>query len=204
MKTIRNIFFLLTILSIIPFVSKGQSNFGLKISTLSGRFTESKNSALYTRTLDSTGNFSFEPGMLMSYENFFGNQTISIKFMQGFYNDCTGSFAMLSHVGIRFRLLQKFKHSLNVGIGPTLFIRQDWSTLEGYVEEDDYEMRGDWQYKMSWFTGEIEYTFYLTQYFDLATSINFIHPQALNFAVGMKYWISKKPKRKPCDCPSFR
>jgi len=76
---------------------------------------------------------------------------------------------------------------------------------EGYVDDGAYNIVGEWQYKLAWLSGELEYNYYLTKNSNMSISLNLIRPESVGIAIGYKYWISKKPKRKRgcVTCPSF-
>ncbi len=122
-----------------------------------------------------------------------------------FYYDKASKLSGFPQVLIRFRLFNAFKHSMSMGLGPALYFRQTWATIEGYQNDGVYSGTGDWQYKMAWLSGELEYNYYISKNANLSVSLNLINPESVGLAVGYKYWISKKPKRKRgcISCPSF-
>jgi hypothetical protein len=73
------------------------------------------------------------------------------------------------------------------------------------VDEPVYVDTGEWQHKFSWLSGEIEYNLYMNKFTDLCISLNHIQAESMGLAVGFKYWINKKPRKKRgcVSCPGF-
>lgn len=140
-------------------------------------------------------------GGFVGYEKFVWEDFLSVKIMQGVFSDCSAGAAGFSHLGIRALLLEKKKHRLLFGIGPTLYYRQDWNRFDSYEDTHVFKHRhikyfGDIQYKMFWYGLEFEYDYKLNN----RTEFNFGFtpglPMALTFSFGIKYWVSKNFKRK--------
>jgi len=180
----------------------GQSNINLKLITLSVYPVESENVALFKYGIDKKGLYAFEPGIILSYEYFGGDQRTSFELSQAVFIDRAAQLAGFTHIGIRRVVFTHYRHSLCLGIGPAFYYRNNWSDLSGYVEDEGYSTEGEYQYKLVWLSGEIEYGCYISKKVDIMASLNMTHPKAFSLAVGLRYWISKK-KRKACDCPSF-
>ncbi|MBT3207062.1 MAG: hypothetical protein HN704_14860 [Bacteroidetes bacterium] len=182
----------------------GQSNFGAKLLNISFNPIQSKSNN-YINTLDKNGNFLFEPGLLLSYEYFVNDFLVSLRFQQGIFYDANSRIEGISQISLRARILQIWKHSLNIGIEPTIFYRQSWVGLKNYDLNDGFSNSTDLQYKLQILNADIEYNFYLNRKTDLSISLNYVEPARIFIATGMRYWISKKlKKRKPCNsCPTF-
>ena len=206
MIQLQNKVFLFLVVSIFVLnkeTAKSQSNVNIKLLTLSYQFNDN-NTNLANRSIDEDGRLAFESGFIFAYETF-ANTTTSLKIATSFYYDKASKLAGFQQVLIRFRLFNAFKHSMSVGFGPSFNFRQTWATMDGYKDYGIYNNNGDWQTKMSWLSGELEYNYYISKNANLSVSINLINPQSVGLAVGYKYWISKKPKRKRgcVSCPSF-
>lgn len=180
-----------------------QSNISLKLSTLSYQFSEAQPELVKIK-LSSDGKLAIEPGLIFAYEAYASSNT-AIKLSQSLLLDKALRLASVSQILIKFRLAKSFKHSVYLGIGPVFHYRQSWTKFENYTDEPVYNQSGDWQYKLSWISGEIEYNYYLSKYTDLSVSINHIQAESVGIAVGLKYWISKTPpKKRGCvSCPGL-
>ena len=198
-----SIVFVLIIMGISNYIAKSQSNINIKLSTISYQFTDN-NIELVNRKIGKSGKLALEPGLIFAYESF-ATPASSIKVAMALYYDKASKLAGFSQVMIRFRLFNAYKHSMSIGFGPAFYFRQTWATLDGYQDDGVYTDSGDWQYKMAWLSGELEYNYYLTKNSNLSVSFNLINPESLGLAIGYKYWISKKPKRKRgcISCPNF-
>jgi len=198
-----SVVFVLIVIGLNTSLAKSQSNVNIKLITLSYQFTDN-NTELAKQKLGESGKLAYEPGFIFSYESF-ATPAASIKASMAFYYDKASKLSGFPQVLIRFRLFNAFKHSMSMGLGPALYFRQTWATIEGYQDDGVYSGAGDWQYKMAWLSGELEYNYYISKNANLSVSFNLINPESVGLAVGYKYWISKKPKRKRgcISCPSF-
>lgn len=195
---------LVFILSFTCLLSFSQSNISFRITTVTCFPTESDNLHIFKNNLDKAGHIALEPGGVLSYEAFIMEDKVSFKFSQGFFYDVAGKPGGFTHLGIRFKILQKFKHSLNLGFGPTLHFRKDWSTIPGYVTEEIYERDIGFQWVLSRISGGIEYNYIHTKRGDYSVSL--FHNRRKGFALlfGYRYWFSKDIKHRKCDdCPGF-
>jgi len=156
------------------YLSAQQFSVGIKLTGLSIHPVGAANASLMKYKLDDKGVFVFNPGIRLSFEYFFYKDIFSVKIEQGLYADCANQFAGFSHIGLRGKIFQIEKHSLNGGIGPTFFFRKNWYKLEGY--NDDYELfRGNrednWQWGVIWYGGEFEYNYRVSEMIEMSTSI---------------------------------
>jgi hypothetical protein len=154
--------------------SAQQFTIGIKLTGLSIHPQGAANAKLMKYKLDNKGVFVFNPGVRLSFEYFFYEDIFSIKIEQGLYADCANQFAGFTHIGLRGRIFQIGNHSLNGGIGPTLFFRRNWYKLDGYV--DDVEnFKGSpedtWQHWFIWYGGEFEYNYKINETLEWSTSI---------------------------------
>ena len=183
--------------------TEAQSNINIKLSSLTYQFTDN-NAQLAKLKLSNNGKLAFEPGLIIAYEAF-ASPTTSLKINTALIMDKAGRFAGFPQVLVRFRLFNAYKHSMTLGVGPAFYFRQSWIDIDGYEANDVYSGDGDWQFRPVWFSGELEYNYYLSKMSNLSVSLNLINPESVGLAVGYKYWISKKSKRKRgcISCPSF-
>ncbi len=200
---------IILILLLISNFSYTQNNFSVKAFGLGFHPFSEVNFAILTKKIDANGKFAFEPGLILASEFFINSNMVSIKPMQSVYLDRMGKFAGSTHLGFRAYLYNKKRHSLALGIGPTLFYRQDWSNIENYVNEEIYSNFDSFQYKFFMLSGEIEYNYYFSKLNYLTFSLNQTDLQGFTFSFGMKQLFKNKKKKhnsrkKACDCPSFR
>ena len=170
-KFLFTIFF--TFFSVI-YLSAQPFTVGIKLTGLSVHPGGATNANLMKYKLDSKGVFVFNPGIRLSSEYFFYKDIVSIKAEQGLYADCANQFAGFTHIGLRGKIFQIGKHSLNGGIGPTNFFRKNWYKLDGYI--DDVEnFKGSpedkWQWWFILYGGEFEYNYKVNEMIELSTSI---------------------------------
>jgi hypothetical protein len=181
-----------------------QSNLSIRLSTLSYQLSEAQ-PELVRFKFDQDGKLAFDPGIAISYEAYATGNT-ALKLNQAFIYDKAAHLAGISQVMIKFRIAKSFKHSFHLGIGPVVHYRKSWADMDNYIDEPIYTTKGDWQYKLSWLSGELEYNYYLNKSTDLSVSFNHIQAESIGILVGLKYWISRKPvKKKGCvSCPGLR
>jgi len=146
-----------------------------------------------------------EPGLLFSYEGY-ASSTTALKLVQSLILDKAMHISGMTQLMIKFRLVKSFKHSFYFGFGPAYHYRKTWADMEAYVDEPIYNESADWQHRLNWLSGEIEYNYYLTKRSDLSVSINHTQAESIGIAFGYKYWLNKNPgKKKGCvSCPSFK
>ena len=177
-----------------------QSNLSCSFTGLGVDFGDCKNAEIYKLKISDNGKTIFEPGLRFGAE-IYASPVTSLKFVQGVRMDCMQKIAGNTQVMLRFRLFKIFKHSLNIGVGPQVFYRQTWEGIDGYVDEKIYES-GSCQYKICWLSGELEYNYWITKKLDLSFAFTHLSPEVASFAVGVKYWITRKSNK--CNtCPSF-
>lgn len=184
-------------------ILNAQNNFSLKLSPISYQFSDVQPELVKLKP-GGDGKLAFEPGLLFSYEEFAGSNT-SLKVSQAIILDKATKLSGSTQIMIKFRAIKYFKHSVYAGFGPIVHYRQSWTTIENYVPEPAYKIAGDWQYKFSWLSGEVEYNYYLNKYTDLSVSLNQTQAESIGLAIGFKYWFSKSPKKKRgcVSCPGL-
>jgi hypothetical protein len=201
LKRKRLCIFFLSFLPCIQFLA--QNNISLKCTSLSYQFTETQPEILKMQ-LSNNGKLAFEPGLILAYEGYASSST-ALKLSQSAIIDKAMHLSGTTQVMIKFRISKSFKHSFYFGFGPAFHYRKSWSDIEGYVDEPIYNQSKDWQYKFNWFSGEMEYNYYLTKYSDLSISLNHTQAESIGIAIGYKYWINKNPpKKRSCiACPGL-
>lgn len=89
-----------------------------------------------------------------------------------FYSDCAVMPAGIIQIGVRWHIIAKQKHNLNLGFGPTLLFRRDWHELDGYITDAFFaeSVYGRWQYRF-WVVPDIEYSYSLNENWDIFYSL---------------------------------
>ncbi|MFW6244455.1 MAG: hypothetical protein ACOC36_01070, partial [Fibrobacterota bacterium] len=95
-----------------------------------------------------------------------------------------------THIGLRGRIFQSGKHSLNGGFGPTLLFRRNWYHVPDYDDsfaffhgaKEDY-----WQHRFIWYGGELEYNYALRDRIDLSVTFVPGYPDLMNLSFGIRY-----------------
>ncbi|MGC9331612.1 MAG: hypothetical protein ACP5DZ_07030, partial [Bacteroidales bacterium] len=88
---------------------------------------DTKNRDLFDENaLDANYQWVFEPNVMVSVETYLRGTKLSWRFMPGFYVDGAAQPALFFHVGIKYRILQIFRSSFDLAVGPTYNFRQDW------------------------------------------------------------------------------
>jgi hypothetical protein len=163
---------------------------GIKLFGLSIHPQGAVNKDIMPLKLDKDGIFVLDAGITLGIERFLYKDWVSVKFVQGFYLDCLTQPAGFSHIGIRGKIFQIGKHSLNGGIGPTFIYRKNWYNVAGY--KDDFSFfngsPGDYlQWRFLWYGGEFEYNYKLNESIDLSASFIPGFPDIAVFSSGIRY-----------------
>lgn len=202
MKPLANKYILLfTILFSSQLFAFGQSTFGIKLKTFSINPAGISNEHLAPFSIDNNGRFTVEPGLVLSYESFILEDVNSIVFKQGGFIDAAKQFAGFTHIGFKTKIWNKWQHSINIGVGPTLYYRSTWEDLDNYKEDKRYSSFSNWQYKALYFSGGMEYNYNINRKWDLSASLFYDHYEGASLYFGFRYWISRKIKHKRgCNC----
>ena len=181
--------------------ASAQSNISLAFTGFGFDFGKGVNAPIYKQKISDGKNPLFEPGLRLGVEAYASPAT-SIKAVQTVRYDAMKKVAMSSQVMLRFRIFRAYKHSLSFGVGPTAFYRKSWSAEEGYTDEGIYD-DGTMQHKIAWLSTELEYNYVIGHYTDLSFAMTHMNPQGMGFALGIKYWFTRK-SNKCGTCPSFK
>jgi len=167
---------------------KAQHNLGVKFFGMSIHPKGEKDNAfLMLNKLDKNGYLVLNFGGIISYEHFIFRDIISVKAVQALYSDCAARLGGFSHIGLRGTILQKGKHTLNGGIGPTLVYRKSWLELDGYVNQNRFmgDEENKFQYLFLWYGGEFEYKYSLNDKFDISISFVPGYPDLMSLSFGI-------------------
>ncbi|NOZ34730.1 MAG: hypothetical protein GXO80_05475 [Chlorobi bacterium] len=196
-----------TILFILSFftgitVLSAQSSISARLLTVSAHPFAEQNLPLHQNTIDNSGYITFEPGLIFSYDRFFVKE-LSFRISTSVMNDRYNTLAGYSQIMLKYKVLKYYKHSFYIGFGPAVFYETDKSDIDGWVNEDNYNLSGNTLYKIAWLSGMAEYNYYLTKKIDLAITLNHSHSKSFALSLGVRFDIPD-PNGKGCDCPSFR
>lgn len=182
-----------------------QNNVSLRMINFTYHPTNKQSTALYNYMFDEQGKLTFEPGVILSYESF-GDELTSIVFTQAAFRDVAKHWAGYTQLLVRRKVGQVYKHYFYIGIGPIIHYRQSWTNMILYRDEVFYTLSDNQQlqYKMGWFSAEIEYKYYLSKKLDITFVLNHLKPESIGITVGLKYWINRKAPKKCRTCPSFK
>lgn len=179
-----------------------QSSLSARLTSLSINPFDTINNDIYKNKITPNGLFTIEPGINFAVE-LYGNDVTSAKLSQTVRLDACSKIAASTQLLLRFRLMKKWKNTITAGIGPILFYRRTWTTVDNYENEIFYIQKSQNQHSVMWLSGEIEYNLYLSKHSDLSISINHLSPRSFGILFGLKYWISRKSSK--CNtCPSYR
>lgn len=160
-----------------------------------------KSAALMPYKADNRGVFIANFGGFIGYERYIYEDFISAKIIQGVFTDCSGGLAAATHIGLRGVLIDRKKHRLSFGVGPTLIYRDSWSrfgeryTSSGFFNEHYYKSIGEIQWKFFYTGLEFEYDYLINSKNDLSVSFTPGIPMACIFSIGVKHWFSKDFKK---------
>jgi len=192
---------ILPVIFALPFWAKGQSTVTLKYFGLTMHPFGDNSAELMPYKLDKRAQFVLNFGGFAGYEKYIYEDFISAKIIQGVFTDCSGGLAGFTHIGLRGVLIDKKKHRLSFGLGPTLLYRDSWRrfgeeyTPSGFFNEYHSSHLGDLQWKFFIVGFEFEYDYLLNRKNDLSLSFTPGIPMACIFSVGIKHWFSKDFKK---------
>lgn len=183
------------VLHFISFWSFSQNNVGIKWFGLSIHPKgETQNAHLMPNKWDKNAYLVMNLGAEVMYEHFLLENILSVKGIQAIYADCAAQFGGFTHIGVRGKIVEKGRHRLSGGIGPTLIYRRNWQNLENYDNPNFFNgTKTDvFQWKFLWYGGELEYKYRLTQTIDLAFSFVPGYPDLMSLAFGVSYRLKHR------------
>ena len=178
---------------LLAFPGWGQANLNLKFFGVSLHPRGETNAPLMPLNPDKRGYLVFNLGGTLGYEYFLRKDKVSLKAVQSLYADCALQLGGFTHLGIRWVIFKKGKHSLNGGLGPTLVFRRNWYRLEGYQYSGFFKGQPEdtWQYNFIPYAGELEYNVAFNDKYELSTALIPGYPSLISLSVGLRRWISK-------------
>ncbi|WP_223815893.1 hypothetical protein [Adhaeribacter rhizoryzae] len=190
-------YFLFTLLALlIAGQVEAQSNLNLKFFGLSLHPKGDVNAPLMPLNPDKKGYFVFNLGGTLGYEHFLKPDKFSLKAIQAVYSDCAAQLGGFTHLGVRWVIFKKGKHSLNGGFGPTLVYRRNWYELDNYEDSGFFKGGQDvkYQYKFIPYAGEFEYNLALNEQYEFSTTFIPGFPSLMSLSFGIRYWLPQKKK----------
>lgn len=179
-----------------------QNALSFRIITLSAHPWAQANLPLHQNTLDNNGYMTFEPGLIISYDRHI-KKRFSANLSTAVFNDRFNFLAGYSQIMLKYNVFKIFKHSLNVGFGPSVHYETDKRSLIGYENEDNLLFFDNTAYKISWLSGTIEYNYLWSKAVGFSVALNHIHPRSLALSLGVRFDIPD-PNGKGCNCPGYR
>lgn len=193
--------FVIILFWLIPMVVSAQSTLTVKYFGLTIHPFGDRSAALMPYKLDDRGVFVSNFGGFIGYEKYIYEDFISAKIIQGVFTDCSGGLAGVTHFGLRGILIDRKKHRLSFGAGPTFLYRDSWSRFgesykpSGFFNEYHSSHIGDIQWKFFYIGFEFEYDYLINPKNDLSISFTPGVPMACIFSVGVKHWFNKDFKK---------
>jgi hypothetical protein len=164
-------------------------NFSIKFMGLSVHPAEEPSTEILVRKIDNTGRYVMNLGFLASGEWFFKEDKASFRLLGGAMSECSGLFAGVAHVGLKFKLFSAGPHYLSWGVGPTLYFRENWIKVRPNHFDENYLTLGPWEYILLWYGMDFEYNININKNLDFSTTIIPAYPKVIATAFGLKYWI---------------
>jgi hypothetical protein len=141
-------------------------------------------------------------GGFILVDHYIKRDVVAITFMQGCFTDCSAGFGGFTHVGLRFRLIDKGKHRILLGVGPMFYYRRDWNRFaeyhdSGYFHRYHSSHIGAIQYKFFPLAGEFAYHWEFSKHFDFNFGFTPGLPIALSFSAGLTWWPERFTEKAP-------
>jgi hypothetical protein len=176
-------------------VATAQNNISLKYFGLTIHPFGDRTAYMQPYKLDKNARFVLNFGGFASYEHFVWEDILSVKGLQGVFTDCSGGMAGVTHIGVRTNV-DRGRHRVSFGLGPTFFYREDWNRIEGYqdsgfLKHGNSRLFGPVQYRFFWYGMELEYDYRLGDRTDLSVGCTPGFPFVFTWSVGVKYWLNK-------------
>ena len=191
---------ILVLLSI--FHLNSQNSLSARIITVSTHPFADINLPLHQNPIDNSGYVTFEPGLILSYDRYLFKK-FSFRFSTAVMNDRFNLLAGYSQIIFKYKVMKYYKHSLYLGFGPAFHYATNKTSVENYVNEENYSIVNNTMYKISWLSGLIEYNYLINKKTDLAIALNHIHPWSVAISFGVRYDIPDM-NGKGCNCPGYR
>ncbi len=195
-------FFLLYLVTAVLFNAESQNYISTRAILFTVHPTANENLKLHKNKIDSEGVSTFEPGIILSFESTIYKKTY-LGISTSIVNDRFSKISTSSEIYIKYTFYKYWKHFFRIGFGPTVYYGNNRSELNDYNNEEDFKIKDNFQYKISWLSGFLEYNYYLSKKTQISLAINNIHPYSIGFTAGIRFELTAG-NGKGCDCPSYK
>jgi hypothetical protein len=141
----------------------------------------------YPLKLDPKAYIVLNLGFVAKYDREISDE-VSLRASASYYKDCAFVDAGFIHVAAHWHPLKWGRHSINIGVGPVLTVREDWHQFEGYKSTDIYGDRvwNGMQYRLFPLGGEVEYTFKINKKWEFQYTVIPAYPAVVTSMFGMR------------------
>jgi len=181
---------------VINLKSYGQDHLGFYLCGLTTHLYGDKNAALMPIKVDDKGTLVFNIGGALQYRKQLKNRW-SVDSELSIQADCALKFSWATGVSIGYDFIKSPEHQFILAIGPCIFFRENWASMEGYlpVEELSVTANKKWEYviapaphmEYAWFPKDKRLGVSIYCVFD---PIDFLS----NVGFGINYRLIKEPK----------
>ncbi|MEN9443800.1 MAG: hypothetical protein RIS47_690 [Bacteroidota bacterium] len=137
-------------------------------------------------------------GGVFGIEQYFGSPRTGLKVSQSALQINSSQWVFSTHLMLKMRLYHR-KHALSVGVGPVYFLQE-----ADFPANEEWMVNRGWNSKISWTSGELEYTYYLSPHYRLVASAENLGPKTVSFTAGIIYWIPLGKKNCVCQAVKHR
>lgn len=152
--------------------AQAQLFLGVKLMGISFHPGENINGPVFKYSIGKKNRVAFNLGLAIGIEYKF-NYWFSIKVDQAAFRDCGGKFAGMTMFNFRYTQQLGKSGDGSAGLGPFLFYRKSWKTIDGYIDEGYFRETKNkkWQTKFVWYGTELEHNYPLRKGLDISTNI---------------------------------
>lgn len=150
----------------------------------------------YTLKLDPWGFFVYTPGVVINVDWYYKTGSkYHLRFAGGYYKDSGFNNAAYIHAAWRRRFFPHKKWEITAGLGPALFVRDNWNHVypDRYQNDPFYGNRatknGLYQYRFFPLGGELDFIYHFNKKLDLDVSIIPAIPAAVIMKIGLRFQL---------------
>ncbi len=183
-------------------IAYAQNSIVLSLNTITIHPFAASNLSIHQNTIGNGGVATFEPGICMDFNR---QITKNMSFAVGgkaLLDRFSGQSASL-YAGFSVQIFKDRRHSLNLGVGPCLFVASSRTSVLDYVNEEKF-LHADIfpNYKVSYLSGFLEYDVIIDKQTAFVLALVHAQPQSLGMAAGIRF--RKVGSGKGCNCPSYK
>ncbi len=179
-----------------------QNNMTVSLLTITAHPFAETNKLIFNKKIDNSGTFTFEPGLVLNYENKFSKKAY-FKISAGIYVDRFGTLSGLAQIALKYKLVKYYKHSFSLIFGPTFHYASLRDQIPEYINEEGFKTTDNFNYKVSWLSGGAEYNYFLSKKTEFSVGIIHSAPKSFGLTFGIRFSLPD-PNGKGCDCPSYK